>query len=96
MEGLRKTSVKIDGLRAVIWIWDFQNMTQKLRRRKQQATEKFHEELHNFYISPDIIIIIINCNWVSTRWQCSVYKYKKTQTLDKKKKNKKKHKHTIQ
>jgi uncharacterized membrane protein len=33
-----------------------------------------------------IIIIIINCNWVSTRWQCSVYKYKKTQTLDKKKK----------
>jgi hypothetical protein len=24
-----------------------------------------------------IIIIIINCNWVSTRWQCSIYKYKK-------------------
>jgi hypothetical protein len=24
-----------------------------------------------------IIIIIINCNWVSTWWQCSVYKYKK-------------------
>jgi hypothetical protein len=24
-----------------------------------------------------IIIIIINCNWVSTRRQCSVYKYKK-------------------
>jgi hypothetical protein len=24
-----------------------------------------------------IIIIIINCNWVSTQWQCSVYKYKK-------------------
>jgi hypothetical protein len=21
-----------------------------------------------------IIIIIINCNWVSARWQCSVYK----------------------
>jgi hypothetical protein len=24
-----------------------------------------------------IIIIIINSNWVSTRWQCSVYEYKK-------------------
>jgi hypothetical protein len=24
-----------------------------------------------------IIIVIINCNWVSTRWQCSIYKYKK-------------------
>jgi hypothetical protein len=27
-----------------------------------------------------IIIIIINCNWVSTWWQCSVYKYKNTNT----------------
>jgi hypothetical protein len=33
--------------------------------------------LNNILYFIIIIIIIINCNWVSTRWQCSVYKYKK-------------------
>jgi hypothetical protein len=33
-----------------------------------------------------LLLLLLNCNWVSTRWQCSVYKYKKTQTLHKEEK----------
>jgi hypothetical protein len=46
--------------------------------------------------STDLFIIIINCNWVSTRWQCTIYKYKKTQTLYKKKKKEKNNNTNIQ
>jgi hypothetical protein len=60
-----------------------------LRDKHRNIWETYHTDelvsdtvlLHAFaskwsvwtHINIIIIIIIINCNWVSTRWQCSIY-----------------------